>query len=224
MIVALPEEYDVVKGEFPSIGDKSTDSHVRLMHDLGVPGYTLTSILSEEMGSENALISTISAMDDLCPDLVICIGIAGGLLKDASLGDVCVSNEIIDILHNSKVVDAGAATDTEVSPSFYNIDPEIIATCRFLRSHPNLEPKLVAWKRECDARKQLISKDKGDQKLPGFDADKSTNFHVGTIICGPVSASQNLNKKLKTLNRKVLAIETESGGMATSNNTDFRLI
>ena len=35
----------------------------------------------------------------------------------------------------------------------------------------------------------------------------------GTIVCGVVSAGNNYNDKLKQIDRKVLAIDTESGGI-----------
>src|SRR3546814_3269294 len=35
----------------------------------------------------------------------------------------------------------------------------------------------------------------------------------GTLVCGAVSKSDKYNAKLKALDRKVLAIETESGGV-----------
>ena len=39
------------------------------------------------------------------------------------------------------------------------------------------------------------------------------DFHIGPIACGPVVASEQFNEKLKSLHRKVTAIETESGGV-----------
>lgn len=46
-----------------------------------------------------------------------------------------------------------------------------------------------------------------------MDGLTDVHFHVGPIVCGPVSVSKAFNQQLKDINRKVLAIETESGGI-----------
>src|SRR5689334_2455681 len=88
VLLALAEENDRFLEMFPSNGDVSTDTLVRLTHDFGVRGYTLTSVLAANMGSDLAGSAAYAACEDLHPDLVVCVGIAGGLSDDLNLGDV----------------------------------------------------------------------------------------------------------------------------------------
>jgi nucleoside phosphorylase len=105
VIIALPEEHDVFLEAFPSTGDVSDETHVRLRHKFDLDGFTLTSVLAEGMGADYAASAAQSGVRDLRPDLLVCLGIAGSLSADALLGDVCIGTEIIDVLHNMKIID-----------------------------------------------------------------------------------------------------------------------
>lgn len=215
-IIALPEEHDLFLERFPSKGDVSTRELVRLSHELGVRDYTLTSVLCEGMGSDCAASAAYSACESLHPDLIVCLGIAGSLSDDCRLGEVCVSNEIVDVLHNSKVKDthsSGKASRAELSPRNYPVDVALQASCRFVRSHPNLRGHFSRWSKESTERRNELIKAVGQADIPGLDAGNSLSFHVGPVVCGPVSVSKALARQLKEINRKVLAIETESGGV-----------
>lgn len=100
VLLALPEEHDRFLEQFPHIGECNTERLVRLRHDIGLSDFTLTSVLAENMGSDNAASATYAAIADLNPDLIVCLGIAGALSNDVVLGDVCIASEIIDVLHN----------------------------------------------------------------------------------------------------------------------------
>jgi nucleoside phosphorylase len=53
----------------------------------------------------------------------------------------------------------------------------------------------------------VVGRDGGEETL---DAPQAKN---GAIVCGSVSKSKAYNKKLRSIERKILAIETESGGV-----------
>lgn len=215
VLIALPEEHDTFLEAFPAVGDVSSAHLVRLSHDLGVDGYTLTSVLAANMGSDLAGSAAYAACEDLMPDLIICLGIAGALADDLNLGDVAVSNEIVDILHNSKVGDRGArgASRPELSPRNYAVDTSLQASCRFLRSHPNLQSHLARWVSGSEERRRDVQERIRGTAVPALEADAAPVFQVGPIVCGPVVISRALVRQLKELNRKVLAVETESGGI-----------
>ena len=103
VFLALPEEHDEFLSRFPSINDFSDDLHVILEHESGVSGYRVFSVLSVGMGDAESQSAVHKAIKKLHADLVICVGIAGSLSKDLKIGDVAVSNEIIDISQNIKI-------------------------------------------------------------------------------------------------------------------------
>lgn len=233
VLIALAEEHDVFTELFPPLSeDVSTSRNVRLRHEIEHDEFTLTSVLATEMGADAATDSIYSCLSDLEPDLVVCLGIAGSLSSDANLADVCVSNKIIDVLHNSKIADvptrrrriahgqsktrvkapASKATTLQLSSRSFSVVPNLQAACRFLRSHPlqsNLYQALLDGFSDRWERLSL----KHDLAALGILNDQVNEFHVGPIVCGPVSVSREFNNQLKDIDRKVLAIETESGGV-----------
>jgi len=101
-LIALPEEYAIFQEQFAVIGDHSTDRHIRLEHETGVANVRLISILAEQMGAQSALHSADDVIIDFLPDMIVVIGIAGGISGDVQIGDVCISNQVLDVLQNTK--------------------------------------------------------------------------------------------------------------------------
>jgi nucleoside phosphorylase len=206
VLIALPEEHAEFQAVFPVTNDHSTPTQVRLEHGSGRDGIRLISVLAEQMGSQSALFSADQALDDLSPNLIVVLGIAGGITSDLIIGDVCISNEVIDVLQNSKVYDKDGSLDVSFAPDFYNIDAELVSSFTFLRVHPGFAKIYQEWK-------NAGSSDDDAKALGDAVRDKGPEFIVGPMACGPVVSSDIFNSKLKSLHRKVAAIETESGGV-----------
>jgi nucleoside phosphorylase len=204
VIVALPEEFDVFQKLLPSTADHSTSFQVRLEHSSGHPDFRIISALSEQMGSQSALLSTEQCIKDFEPDLIVVLGIAGSLSSDACVGDVCISNEIIDVLHNSKV--SGPTEEISLHPAVSTVDAALVSSFNFIRSHPNLKPRYDEWRSSgLEASNAL-----GLNDVVRIDGPE---LLVGPIACGPVTASKEFKERIRAITRKVLAIETESGGV-----------
>lgn len=204
-LIALPEEFEAFSKYFPMIGDESTDQIVRLVHDSGRPDVRLISVLAESMGSQSALMSADGAISDFDPDMIVVIGIAGGISGDLTIGDVCISNEIIDVLHNSKISDLQGKTDITFAPDFYTVQADLVASFTFFKVHPKYKKLRETWT-------SSALNDDDCKRLTDCVRDGGPSIEIGPIACGPVVASPAFNAKLKALHRKVLAIETESGG------------
>ena len=186
------------------------------------------SILASDMGADAAAVSLDSALTDLDPDLVICLGIAGSLNDDAMLGDVCLSSQIVDVLNNSKVVDqpirrrkpthqrpknrskVQTAIRTELSPRTYIVDEQLSAAPRFLRSQPLQASVLADLVKSLGERWSKFTDDE-PKAAELVNAARTPEFHVGPIVCGPVTVSKGFKDRLRDHNRKILAVETESG-------------
>jgi nucleoside phosphorylase len=204
-LIALPEEHEVFREVFPYKADLSQDRLVCLEHESGVPGIRLVSVLAEQMGSQSASQSADIALRAFDPDLLVVIGIAGGVSSDLSVGDVCISNEIVDVLHNTKVSEKGGVPEISFAPDFYNVDAELVSTFAFLRVHPAFQTQYQVWRDAAGAEAQKLGLIE--------EGAASPQIAIGPIACGPVSASKQFNEKLKSLHRKIMAIETESGGV-----------
>lgn len=204
-LIALPEESEIFQSIFPYTRDLSSQTTVCLEHNSGHNDIRLISILAQQMGSQSAGESAALAISQFDPNMVVVIGIGGGISNDVCLGDVCVSNEIIDVLHNSKVSEKGGFSDISFAPNFHNIDIDLVTSFQFLVANPQLKPSYEEWRNRTTAEQQnsdIIE-----------NASYRPKIYIGPIACGPVSASQQFNERLKALHRKVAAIETESGGV-----------
>lgn len=206
VLIALPEEFTIFNEIFPTKSDVSSSIQVRLEHNFSRPDVRLISVLAQQMGSQSALLSVDQSIIDFCPDLIVILGIAGGITKDLMIGDVAVSNEVIDVLHNTKVTEVTGKSDTSFAPDFYPIDAELVSTFAFLKVHPDLRQIFLDWRTACEHDE--------DRSLLGEGArEGGPDMLIGPIACGPVVASEKFNRKLQSLHRKVAAIETESGGV-----------
>lgn len=205
VLIALPEEYDVFGKVFPFTQDVSQGRSICLEHASGNDEVRLVSILAEQMGSQSASVSADVAITHFNPDLVVVLGIAGGVTNDLAVGDVCVSNEIIDVLHNNKVVDSEGKAEFAFAPDFYNVNADLVASFAFLKVHPAHKVDYEGWQKECAEKGLEAGVYTANQRAP--------LMLIGPIACGPVSASSIFNAKLQALHRKVAALETESGGV-----------
>lgn len=205
-LIALTEEFDKFCETFAYKEDCSIGRAICVEHCVGDANVRLISVLAEQMGAQSAGESAAIALEHFSPDLIVVIGIAGGVSSDLAIGDVCVSNEIMDVLHNSKVEDSksrGKSTEISFAPDFYHVNADLVAAFTFFKSHPALRRSYESWRLEAGVSMQAAALK--DDPLPVL--------HIAPIACGPVSASTTFNAKLKSLHRKVGAIETESGGV-----------
>ena len=213
LVIPLEEERSEFLKVFPRIRDLSTPTYERLILDTGNPDVTMMSVLQEDMGKGFAAKAVASTLRDYDFRLVICAGIAGGLSKDLRLGDVCYSGGVIDIYDNSKVSDVDGETDTKWAPTYYRTDRTLTHAINFSRLSADLAPLYGRWRAEAKASALLLQAEphcgrSGEQE--DFDEPVSKN---GLIACAAVTDSPTYNGRLLKLNRRILAVETESGGV-----------
>ncbi|MCC2975715.1 hypothetical protein LK533_03370 [Sphingomonas sp. PL-96] len=205
-LIALREEFSLFSKVFPFKADHSTAESVRIEHHSNRDDVRLVSILASQMGSQSALLSADAAVQAFNADLVVVVGIAGGISSDLRVGDVCVSNEIIDVLHNAKISDKKGNTAIAFAPDFYSVEADLVASFTFLQVHPSLTGSYQEWR----AYTQALAEESG---VDGIVRNGGPEVHIGPIACGPVVASDEFREKLQALHRKVAAVETESGGV-----------
>ncbi|TXG82821.1 MAG: hypothetical protein E6R12_10415 [Sphingomonadales bacterium] len=214
MVVPLEEELLEVMEVFPSVEDRSDDTTFCHVVDTGNADISMVVMQQQRMGKTGAITAASALLSKYDASLIVCLGIAGSLSDDLHLGDVCYSGTIIDVLDNAKVIDcANDAIDTELSPSFYDTPMQFTAAINFIRTQPNLRPKYQAWqsarsKAAAELLPGLVPAPGGGDEQLGEPKTKN-----GAIVCGAVSRSELYNKKLRAIDRALLAVETESGGV-----------
>jgi nucleoside phosphorylase len=231
VFVALPEEHDRLLNVFPSTGAVENTQNLMLEHDIATGGFRMFSVLSEGMGIDHAYDAVARAISQLSPNLVVCLGIAGSLSSDLKIGDVSVSSEIVDISQNMKITEVPLTerrtrsskrskgqrrpptkTVVELSPKAAPVPPELSASFRFTRSHPNLKNSLADWVHQASERRAKLKDEISSSGLEEELAQEPA-AEIGPMISGPVVASSAFRETLTRINRKVLSVETESAGV-----------
>src|SRR5262249_3840937 len=115
---------------------------------------------------------------------------------------------------NSRAIDAGETTaiDVQLSPKPFETDTRITVALNFARTQPDVRPLHDKW--SSDRRAAILALMPNGvtvgKKLISVEAPKSLN---GSVTTGVVSKSKNYNRKLREIDRKMLAIETEAGAV-----------
>jgi nucleoside phosphorylase len=210
IVVPLEEELLIVMEIFPATTNRSTDRTFRHEIDVSHTGLRALVVQQEGMGRTHAARIVSETLSEFDVGLVICLGIAGSLTSDLRLGDVCYSNNIADVLDNARADDNEAGQlDLALSTTYFSTPREVVAAFNFCRVLPDLQPNYKKW--QDDQKKFAV--DLGLlSAIPGSHANYPASAD-GLIVCAAVSKSEVYNKKLRAIDRKVLAVETESGGI-----------
>ena len=214
VIVPLEEEFATVLEAFKF--DEDLSSEQQLMFAVTIPDRPLKILLAKQsrMGRTATQHAILNCLDCYDAGLLVCVGIAGGLAADIAIGDVCYTGSIIDVLDNAKASDTTVSSqDLALSPTIYTSPPELGISFTLDRLNPSTRPEHEAWVEE----REKIAKNLLPHEFSGQSGKKETirrpTVREGSIACGVVSGSPEYNHKLKAIDRKILAIETESGAM-----------
>lgn len=215
VVVPLEEEFEIVQESFAITSDISTDSQIRFEARVGESGPSVLLIRQDTMGKTSMADAVAGALSDSDFGLLVCVGIAGGLSNDAAIGDVCVSLKVFDALDNAKITDNSKTKKQSVTlaPSIYETPLAVATAMSRDRMAPDTANQYNEWRtKQGTASRALISGSFRGRK--GRDETiQDPTVRAGSIACGMVSGSPEYNQALLGLDRKMLAIETESGGL-----------
>jgi nucleoside phosphorylase len=212
IIAPLEEEFECILNQFTLEEDLSSSTEVRFRVSLRSTPLRILLVKQALMGRSASEKAFLSVCEDYEVGLAFCVGIAGGLSNDLGIGDVCFSRSIIDVIDNAKVQTKGAeGTDIAFSPTHYDASMELVVA--FARNKLALNKSgFEEWQHN----REVVSKNALPGEFVGRKGKKESltkpKAIEGTIACGSVSADKKYNAKLRAIDRKVLAVETESGG------------
>ena len=214
IVTPLPEEYEQLNEVFSYKADLSRSDYVIVEHVSPTSGLRVASILQHSMGSNEAAAALRHVENHYDVGVVIGFGIAGSLSRDNKIGDVCYSGKIIDVQSNYSAESlASDKLDVSLSPTFFETDNRLLASAHFLRSHPKHRDELAAWSALCG---EYWSSQQEDLRLPTEISELialTPSARSGPIVCGPVVKAERYKEKLRAIDRQVLAVEMESGGL-----------
>lgn len=216
IIVPLEEEAEVLFQVFKAT---SSEAHENIMFTtVQIPGSDLSAIVAQcsNAGCNDARIACEVAFRHFNVGMVACVGIAGRITSDLLLGDVCYTGVVLDVSERQKIVDVPGTKGVGFlfSPETYSTTFNLQASVTFSRTDQTLKRvHFETWQAECGERlERVLGTLDPDSKAKTQFRDFPVCQH-GKIACGPVSASKNFIQSLLDHDRKILAIETEAGGI-----------
>lgn len=212
VITPLEEEFEVALEHFKFERNLSAPDQVRLLVTLGDTSLKILLVKQNSMGKTSTQQTLTSCLTSYDIGLAVCLGIAGGLASDINIGDVCYTGEIVDVLDNAKAT-GDESVEIAFSPTYYSGCKEIETAISLNRLLPDTKNEYENWR----AGRKSAAAEMIPEQFIGKAGKAETivlpRAREAIIACAAVSASSEYNKKLKALNRKILAVETESGGL-----------
>lgn len=212
----LYEELKEIQTVFPSSEDL-TSKYGFIAYRSSIGPFDIIIASQDEMGVSTANSTVRAIKSDFDPHLVVCIGIAGALSDDVSLGDVCFTQEIWDINENQKVANG----TTSFQPKSYGSNKSIDRQFGMAEVHEVLSAEYKKWQSGCEERFRADTATLATELIGTLKATPISKR--GPIVCGPVVADKKFKTRLKGINRKVLAIETETSGIYQGLNPNDRV-
>jgi nucleoside phosphorylase len=194
VLAALPWEMDAFLRHMGSCTEvKCPSPSVRTYY--GCTTVTGTSLIVSRalgMGPLHAASLARDVADQWRPRFIILVGIAAGIGKEVRLGDIAVAKQIVNY-DPARLTAAGVDRRFEV----YRSDPILLDKVIHLRES--------AWISQLTVRR------------PDNQLSQTPRVHSGVILSGnAVVADESTADDLQSIWNKAIALEMESGGMATS--------
>ena len=116
--------------------------------------------------------------------------------------------------NNASVIDDGnSGSDHSLAPEMYRSNERLIRSLAFFRNHPTIKKLLSEWRNKCQEYRQRYVCELSLDNDQANEVPQIANVRGGPFACGPVIKNKKFKKKILEINRQMLAIETESGGV-----------
>jgi len=225
IIAPLEEEAAEIFKSFAPREDRSEDRFMVYEVDAGFEGGRALLAQLPDMGRQPAYETTRTLLDKYDIGLISCIGIAGRLSTDLKVGDVCYTGSTIDVYDKQKIKDAkgsGKSINIEFSPKYFESPPVLTTAINLSRANPSLSDLYRNWQCECAQHLQKLLTENKLIYQDGIFREQPISMN-GALACAAISASKNYNAILKNVDRKLLAIETEVGGVFQAGMEAFQI-
>lgn len=222
IVIALKEEFreffKEIKESSTTVIDEKTGSYFYTFdHRSAQPdrSYKCVVTWAGQMGPTKAALVTQTLLNKYSPATVVNLGIAGGMSKDISLGEVIVATVVDNYLERSRAV-AGIADSSfnfELSGEPFRCSGDLIKAVQNLEfAHPL---SYQGWLDKCAAAmSEAVPEDVKSKLLEMGLLQERASSHEGHIASGvTVGATTAFNDWLKKKDRSFLGLEMEAGAV-----------
>jgi nucleoside phosphorylase len=213
LVVPLGEEFDYILEVLPKRTVFVQDG--RYFYELDCGLRTVLCCIASDMGTLPALHTALHLLTIAEVRLLALVGVAGGLTSDVALGDVIVADDINEFQAKAKAVGDANSYSIQYSGRHWSLPwavREAVNNFRFAARELH-----EAWQEQCRRHHNACF------EVGGVLEAKAPKYHVGPIASGnTVSAAEAFVDELKTIDRKVAAIEMEAAGVAWAASARIR--
>lgn len=215
----LTEEFRVVCDVFKHTKDH-TEKFGTLALEANIANCRLLLVAGQEMGSHAAQSALNLIQKHASFSTIICLGICGSLSEDLGLTDVCYTGHCFDITQNSKV----KGDEHRISTIPYRTPVKLTNSLNYFNQHPNLQIAREFFSVAVQKRRENLERSSDNsadavRELRSLDLTTIRTMG-GAVVSGPVVSSTEMKKQLENMDRKVLAVETEVGGLFSLFESD----
>lgn len=231
IVIALDEEFrelfEQIKNSHTSILEGDTGrSFYRFERPAGNSQrpYACVATFVGAIGNTNATLVTERLLARWDPATIVMLGIAGGINKDVSIGDVVVATQVDSYFERAKTVPQRrrSAFDFELAGEVFRCTADLVNRAKHFE-FANAEAHLC-WQTACASRLEpLVTDETRDQLIEAKLVCSKPAFRTGHIASGPIVASAKpFVDWLKKRDRTYLAVEMEAAGFmaAVSENAN----
>ena len=206
LLVALNEEFDELKTVFtarePPVKGVNGGYYRVLEAEIGSKSRLIVVRVMEDMGQTAAAQQTQAMLGDFAVPLLVSIGIAGSLSRECRLGDVVIAETVDDYEDTAKRGPEGIEYAGSVwTPTWRIID--YINTFRQLSPYKSWRQRMAEHVPPCTGElREFVGRTPEARVLP---------IASGNSV---MASREDVRDLLMRRNRKLAAIEMESGGLA----------
>lgn len=212
----LEEEFEQLRRRFPPETDINGDFYTGFL-SRGRDGENVAVVVGLEWGNDHAYNVMREFILRYHPNIAVCVGIGGGLTKDAKLGDIFYSSHVFDLTQRLKYEkDDKGILRTKYDPECYDSSPHLKkALDRSRLSSAGISP-YKKWVRACELLNEVLLMGQNTTAL-GHPSSyfKSPTARPGKIAAtNAVLADETAVEDVRACGRKMACVDTESAGFA----------
>jgi nucleoside phosphorylase len=213
VIIALDEEFEAYEDVVGPVLPKSDPETGRRYYVSEVGEANMIAGVVGRKGYDHAAIVANDLIRFYRPQILVTLGISGGLHDDVGLGDVILGEQIVNYLANSKAIPSDRPTtgsdgfSLRLAGETYRSDEWLIRSA--LEQQRERTFGYRNWHEAVTAEAASV----------GYEAN--VKLHAGKLAAGPVvGAAEGFRAWLRAHQRDLLALDMESSGVAASALAD----
>jgi len=209
------EEYESLQVRFKPERDVNGETYTGYTAK-GRYGEAVLVVVGFDWGNDAAYAVMLEVLRSHTCDMAVCIGIAGAISKDAKLGDVFYSRQVLDLTQRMKQEKVKGVMRIKYDPEAYSSTEAIAKSLDRSRLSATGSSPYSAWKKACalvnEGRLVGLNTQSLGHPSSHFWSPEGTSGKIAST--NMVLADSQAVEDVKECGRKMACVDTESAGFA----------